>query len=69
MLAFKESPQIIVSSGALGLTAAFGIATEACESQNPLHWSMIQKSGYRFSLGQTQSVCPEIMLKQKYRAV
>src|SRR6201996_7503405 len=25
---------------------------------------MIRKGGYRFSTGQTQSVCPEIMLKQ-----
>jgi hypothetical protein len=26
---------------------------------------MIRKSGNRFSSGQTQSVCPEIMLKQE----
>jgi FPC/CPF motif-containing protein YcgG len=27
--------------------------------------SMIRKSGYRFSLGTTRGVCPEIMLKQE----
>jgi hypothetical protein len=31
-------------------------------------WSMIRKSGYRFSLRQTQRVCAEIMFKQKEKA-